>query len=70
MSGHTEQDKLTELKNEVNKLKSERDLLKGVKMTPQQAAGEILEHLKKAEVDPIMATDNPWRPSTDCCVLA
>eukprot|EP00471_Norrisiella_sphaerica_P004944 CAMPEP_0184483378 /NCGR_PEP_ID=MMETSP0113_2-20130426/5032_1 /TAXON_ID=91329 /ORGANISM="Norrisiella sphaerica, Strain BC52" /LENGTH=62 /DNA_ID=CAMNT_0026863737 /DNA_START=69 /DNA_END=257 /DNA_ORIENTATION=- len=62
---------MTELKSEVTKLRGELELLKTIKVTPQEAAGQILDHLKQTEVDPIMATDNPWRPASGgCCTMA
>eukprot|EP00472_Partenskyella_glossopodia_P009436 CAMPEP_0197515056 /NCGR_PEP_ID=MMETSP1318-20131121/301_1 /TAXON_ID=552666 /ORGANISM="Partenskyella glossopodia, Strain RCC365" /LENGTH=69 /DNA_ID=CAMNT_0043063315 /DNA_START=126 /DNA_END=335 /DNA_ORIENTATION=+ len=69
MSGET--NKVSELKNEVAKLQAEIEALKAVKMSPQDAANQILDHLKKADIDPIMATDNPWRPNNPgCCTVS
>ncbi|GAB5362310.1 hypothetical protein AAMO2058_000786000 [Amorphochlora amoebiformis] len=70
MSVASNADELQELKAEIAKLKGEIAILEAVKVTPAQAAAEIVAHLKKsAEVDPIMATDNPWRPPNNICCI-
>ncbi|GAB5355693.1 hypothetical protein AAMO2058_000227400 [Amorphochlora amoebiformis] len=61
---------VAELKTEVAKLQQEVERLQKA-ISPEKAAQELLEFMKKQDIDPIMAEDNPWKPrGGGCCVVS